>query len=581
MAAKIIILDWSETGKTVYCIVRREVDSFRLNDADGSFASAPADPYLSLAEDGVIKGRYEVSESRTVWDDGDYTATIYKQASGSPVPANDQVIGSWEARIENDTIVVQTGDNFVPITSLLEGLVMQATTIATLASQTSFTLTAGSSDNDAYNGATIVVVDATTGEQKAFGSLSDYTGSSKTVTLAQDPGIFTMAVGDKVYILPSDVFAIWDRSLTGATHNEPTSAGRRLRQLAGSIMSDGTAQAGGPNTITLAAGESAIDRIYWQSYIAIVDGTGAGQGHHILSYNGTTKVAIIDDNWTVPPDATSDYVIIGAGSHDEYESGLAQAGSANTITLESSAVGIDDTHINDFIVVVSGTGRHQTRRIIDYDGTTKIATVMPNWTVNPDATSGYWIHGQGYPNVWDEVLNKTTHNEGQSSGKRLRQLGDLIAEDASINDASPTDTSFITTLTSTVDDLYVDEVLVIVDDASLTGQSRVISAYDGTTKRVTVDEPFSLIPVNGSDFIIFTPHVHPVTQIAEAVRDVVLEGGLSWGEITRIMAAALAGELAGGGTATLTFTGLDGTTIRIVTTRDDSGNRTLQVLDGT
>ena len=60
--AKKIILDWSETAKTVYAIVRREADGYRLNDADGAFASVPADPYISLAEDSVIKGRYEVSD---------------------------------------------------------------------------------------------------------------------------------------------------------------------------------------------------------------------------------------------------------------------------------------------------------------------------------------------------------------------------------------------------------------------------------------------------------------------------------------------------------------------------------------
>ena len=488
MAAKVLTLDWSETGLTVYCIVRREADSFRLDDADGSFTAAPADPYLSLAEDAVIKGRYEVSESRTVWDDGEYTVTIYRQVGGSPVPASDITIGTGRLFVLSDAEIV-------------------------------------------------------------------------------------LDVGS--------VSAVWDRELTGATHNIPTSAGRRLRQVGGIVMTDGTAQAGGVNTITLAAGESAIDRIYWQSYVAIVDGTGAGQGHHIITYNGTTKVAVIDDNWTVQPDDTSEYVIYGSGSHDEYESGLAQAGSNNTITLESTAEATDGVLVDSFIDIVSGTGDHQTRRITAYDGTTKIATVTPNWTTNPDATSGYWIHGQGYPNVWDEVLSKTTHNEGQSSGKRLRQLGDLIAEDASINDATPTDTSFITTLTSTVDDLYVDEVLVITNDTSLTGQSRVILAYDGTTKRITVDEPFSLVPINGSDFIIFTPHVHPVTQIAEAVRDLELEGGLSWGEITKIMAAALAGKLSGGGTATLNFTSLDGATTRIITTRDNSGNRTQQILDGT
>lgn len=78
---------------------------------------------------------------------------------------------------------------------------IQSTTIATLASQTSFTLTAGSADNDAYNNLTIVITDATTSTQKAVGTISDYVGSTKTVTLAADPGIFTMAAGDRVEIL--------------------------------------------------------------------------------------------------------------------------------------------------------------------------------------------------------------------------------------------------------------------------------------------------------------------------------------------------------------------------------------------
>lgn len=80
-------------------------------------------------------------------------------------------------------------------------LLMVDTTIATLSSQTSFTLTAGSADDDAYNNCTIVIEDASTATQKAVGMVSDYAGSTKTVTLKYDPGIFTMATSDKVYIL--------------------------------------------------------------------------------------------------------------------------------------------------------------------------------------------------------------------------------------------------------------------------------------------------------------------------------------------------------------------------------------------
>lgn len=81
------------------------------------------------------------------------------------------------------------------------------TTIATLASQTSFTLTAGSADNDAYNGGFAVFTDAVTSTQKAFNIVSDYTGSTKTVTLLNAPA-FTIATGDTVSIVANPNSAI-------------------------------------------------------------------------------------------------------------------------------------------------------------------------------------------------------------------------------------------------------------------------------------------------------------------------------------------------------------------------------------
>jgi hypothetical protein len=47
------------------------------------------------------------------------------------------------------------------------------------------------------------VTDQTTGTQKCIGGITDYTGATKTVTLGADPGIFTMATGDTVEIIPS------------------------------------------------------------------------------------------------------------------------------------------------------------------------------------------------------------------------------------------------------------------------------------------------------------------------------------------------------------------------------------------
>lgn len=115
--------------------------------------------------------------------------------------------------------------------------IMQVTTIATLASQTSFTLTAGSADNSAYLGAKVMVTDATTEEQKAVGVISAYTGSTKTITLQEDPAIFTMAVGDHVTILTPAV-DVFKRQVDGTTTFEQ---GQRLQNSAAAGKVSGAA----------------------------------------------------------------------------------------------------------------------------------------------------------------------------------------------------------------------------------------------------------------------------------------------------------------------------------------------------
>src|SRR3972149_6727847 len=103
---KTITADWNETGKTVYAIIRQRTDNYLLDDANGTFASAPADPYLSLPENSTIKGRYEASESRVAWDNGLYDVAVYKQSGGSPSPVADTLIASGEMYIVADVEVV-------------------------------------------------------------------------------------------------------------------------------------------------------------------------------------------------------------------------------------------------------------------------------------------------------------------------------------------------------------------------------------------------------------------------------------------------------------------------------------------
>jgi hypothetical protein len=73
-------------------------------------------------------------------------------------------------------------------------------------------------------------------------------------------------------------------------------------------------------------------------------------------------------------------------------SGTAQAGGAATITLASSGPSTrDDVYNGAIITTTGGTGSGQARVISDYVGSTKVATVTPAWTVQPDNTTTYTV----------------------------------------------------------------------------------------------------------------------------------------------------------------------------------------------
>lgn len=241
-----------------------------------------------------------------------------------------------------------------------------------------------------------------------FNNIKDATGAHTltnitvpvTTSVTNDVGI-TQAGADKVWSATATVSgtstavdAIWDESLTGATHNVANSAGKRLRLLGATAVMSGTipSQAGmAINAITLDAGASATSHIYTEALLVIDTGVAIGEGHHILSYNGTTKVAIIDDAWITQPVAGDTYQIYASSAFDAV-TGLAQAGGANTITLQSIASASNDLYLNQSIYIPSGTGAGQRRRITAYNGTTKVATVSSNWIINPDNTSAYMIY---------------------------------------------------------------------------------------------------------------------------------------------------------------------------------------------
>ncbi len=115
------------------------------------------------------------------------------------------------------------------------------------------------------------------------------------------------------------------------------------------------------------------------------------------------------------------------------ESGTAQTGTSSTITLAASGPSsTDDVYNGAVIVTTGGTGSGQTRVITDYNGTSKVATVSPDWDTDPDNTTTYTIYahakyqpvssgletGTGY--LWDQ-------HTGSGSSRLRKVIGAVCA----------------------------------------------------------------------------------------------------------------------------------------------------------
>jgi hypothetical protein len=71
-------------------------------------------------------------------------------------------------------------------------------------------------------------------------------------------------------------------------------------------------------------------------------------------------------------------------------SGTSQAGAAGTITLDASASAVDD-YYNGMLCIATIDSNVEARIISDYVGSTKVASVVPDWNVVPDSDDTFII----------------------------------------------------------------------------------------------------------------------------------------------------------------------------------------------
>lgn len=99
-------------------------------------------------------------------------------------------------------------------------------------------------------------------------------------------------------------------------------------------------------------------------------------------------------------------------------SNTAQAGASTSVTLDASASAVDDFYNNCMVYTTGGTGVGQAREILDYVGSTKVATVRA-WATNPDNTTTFAILPEF--SVWDDIT--ASHLTSGSTGSSLNAAG--------------------------------------------------------------------------------------------------------------------------------------------------------------
>lgn len=370
---------------------------------------------------------------------------------------------------------------------------------------------------------------------------------------------------------------VWDRRLTGATHGIATSAGKRLRQIDAAFeVHSGTARVTSTSTtidLELATADNVTDEIYAGDRCVIVAGTGIGEHGLILSYNSTTQVATMSKAWIITPDATSEYILTPADVDVELWNDNSVTGDGDWAELQTDIDAIL-VHTNELQAVLSAGILARSNN----------ATLESLLGVDDDASEDTLVF-----QVWEEVITKARHNLANSAAKILRQSGDISQIDGAVSDASPTTTGFDTDLTQ-VDGFFEDALMVFNNGAANAGIGQPITGYLQVNGAVTFDTPddWPVTPVNGDDFTIYGIHIHPVTQIADALLDRAdgIEPASAGTERTvretlRIVLSACGGKGAGLGGTTATYRDTNDTKDRITATVDADGNRSAVTLDDT
>jgi hypothetical protein len=150
----------------------------------------------------------------------------------------------------------------------------------------------------------------------------------------------------------------------------------------------------------------------------------------------------------------------------------------NQIELNGDASDVDGAYDPSLVSIVDGQGAGQSRLILEYDGTTRIATVDRNWKVQPNGTSDFVITGDpGREHV----------NEGLARG-------------------GTSNTITLNALASGDDDIYIGQ-RIFIRSGKGEDQAGVIKSYDGANQIATLWHDWIVIPDNTTGYTMIPDHI--------------------------------------------------------------------------
>lgn len=317
-----------------------------------------------------------------------------------------------------------------------------STTIATLSSQTSFTLTAGPAEDDALNGCVVYIHDVASAVQGGFAVVLDYTGSTKTVTLAAGT-TFTAAASDNIGFFPP----------------------ANLSYILGALVSASTAQLGvnvvnfGGAAGTFAGGRPEVNTTH---AAGTAWGSGAITAASIAS-NAFTAAKFasgaFDAVWTVATRTLTAFsTSLAVSVWDVLASAVATASSiglqiktnldatVSTRATQTSVDTIDDFLDTEIATILAAVDTEIAAILAAVDTETTAASIgAAVWGALRADYAGAGTFGQGVASVQGAVTGAVGSVTGSVGGNVVGSVGSLAAQakadvNAEVNDVLNVDT---------------------------------------------------------------------------------------------------------------------------------------------